>query len=317
VLCHKRCIYSGVHEIATLSESCPPERRRYSDKELVRRCAGAEVIKPQKGFYLTVSSEEVTEEEMNKLCFNAVYMEICIEIKRSNFKRLRCPRLKILRSCRPGRPAFRIVGNRQFRELFIPRSIQTTQYELLFEITENTLLSTTIIEKLRQICKSCNIEAKPSPKPPGEHWPKKPLPDRSPVQPPQEEPAKPKPTKTCQLKAREYDGNDIVRLCAGKQIIKPQKGFTLEVSSTDVNEQEMNDLCANAVYMEICITIENSDFKKLHCPFLEELRPCQKGKPALKIVNNLEFEELVISDTLPIPQKRAHLRNYGKSKSSD
>ncbi|VDL87778.1 unnamed protein product, partial [Nippostrongylus brasiliensis] len=73
----------------------------YSDKELVDLCAGKQIIEPKKGYYLTLNSSKVSEDDMNRLCRNAVRMEICIIIEHSKYKSLRCPNLKELKPCRP------------------------------------------------------------------------------------------------------------------------------------------------------------------------------------------------------------------------
>ncbi|VDO22736.1 unnamed protein product [Heligmosomoides polygyrus] len=76
----------------------------------------------------------------------------------------------------------------------------------------------------------------------------------------------------------------MVVVCAGAEIIKPKRGFMLEVSSKEVTEQEMNNLCSKAVYMEICITIINSNYKSLRCPKLRELHACAPGNHSRSVL---------------------------------
>ncbi|EPB75865.1 hypothetical protein ANCCEY_05025 [Ancylostoma ceylanicum] len=251
-----------------VDNACKLEARVYSDKELVKICAGTTKIKPAKGYFLTVSSKHVTEAELNALCSKVTYMEICITITESHFKSLRCPHLKELRPCKPGRPAITIIRNFEFSILEIPSSIIVPKGVLIFEIAENPRLSVKIITILKTICPLCRITA----------------------------------NVACDLEGRKYTDKELVRACAGKTIIKPAPGWILVLSSTQTTEEEMNALCSKAIYMEICLEITNSQFKQLRCPHLKELRPCQPGRPAIKIVNNLYFELLEIPFTVVYPR---------------
>ncbi|KAK6031163.1 hypothetical protein OSTOST_02690 [Ostertagia ostertagi] len=242
---------------------CPLEARRYSDKELIAICAGAQIIKPHSRFYLTVSSSKVTAEEMNALFSEAVYMEICITVVNSDYKKLRFPHLREIRPCLPGRPAMRIVGNLHLKEFHIPRSITFEKDVSIFEIAENPHVSVETIEWLQQICTSCRITA----------------------------------NLGCDLEGRIYSEKELVAACAGKRIIRPAKGFMLMLSSDSTTEEQVNAMCSKAVFMEICIDITRSDFRRLSCPHLRELMPCEPGRPAIRIVNNYNF------DTLEIPYR--------------
>ncbi|VDO42832.1 unnamed protein product [Haemonchus placei] len=248
-----------------LVKPCAPERcalksRRYSDKELARLCAGSEIITPQKGYYLTVSSSYVTEEEMNNLFAKAVFVEICITVHESEFTRLRFPHLREIRSCLPGRPAIEIIGNLKLKELFIMNTIRFPKNELIFEISENPHLSITVINQLKVICPGCKITA----------------------------------NLDCELQSPTYTNQQLVTACAGKRIIRPSEGHMLVFNSPTISEAEMNALCSKAIYMEVCIDITNSRYVALRCPHLKELLPCQPGRPAIRIVENLYLETLVI-----------------------
>ncbi|KAK6031161.1 hypothetical protein OSTOST_02688 [Ostertagia ostertagi] len=246
---------------------CQLEARTYTDNEVIQICSGTEVIKPIQGFPLIVSSTDVTEKAMNDLCSNAVYMEICISIVNSNYRRLRCPRLRELRSCLPGRPAIQIVNNFQLVEFLIPVNVRFPQTELIFEITENPVLDITIITWLKKKCERCQITA----------------------------------NFACDLQKRTYNNKELVAACAGKKIIRPAEGYMLVLSSSSTTEAEMNALCSQATFMEICIDITNSQYRAFRCPYLKELRPCQPGRPAIRIVDNLKLEVLEISWQFTFP----------------
>ncbi|KAK6031162.1 hypothetical protein OSTOST_02689, partial [Ostertagia ostertagi] len=246
---------------------CQLEARLYSGNEVVRVCAGKEVIKGRQGFPLRVSSKDVTEKQMNALCANAVYMEICITIMNSNFKSLRCPRLHEIRPCQPGQPAIKIVDNIQFQELVITDTIIFPQTELIFEITENPNLPITVVNKLKHQCERCQITA----------------------------------DLDCGLQGR-YTSQQLIAACAGKKIIRPGEGRMMVFGSAGVTERQMNAICSQAIYMEVCIDVIKSQYTALRCPYLRELKPCHPGQPALVIEDNLLFQELVIMDTIIFPE---------------
>ncbi|KAK6741889.1 hypothetical protein RB195_009638 [Necator americanus] len=246
---------------------CVLQPREYTDKELVRTCAGKKIIKPAEGFFLTLSSQFVTEAEMNALCSKATHMQICITIIDSNFKSLRCPYLKELKPCRPGEPAIKIVRNFQFSVLEIPNTLVFPKETIIFEIRENPHLPLQKIKELSLICPLCHITA----------------------------------NLACDLEKRHYTDKELIAACAGKTIIRPAEGYMLVLKSKETTEEEFNALCSKAIYMEICIEITNSQFKRLRCPFLRELVPCQKGRPAIKIVGNIQFETLDVREDLKYP----------------
>ncbi|KAK6741902.1 hypothetical protein RB195_009648 [Necator americanus] len=246
---------------------CVLQPREYTDKELVRTCAGKKIIKPAEGFFLTLSSQFVTEAEMNALCSKATHMQICITIIDSNFKSLRCPYLKELKPCRPGEPAIKIVRNFQFSVLEIPNTLAFPKGTIIFEIEENPHLPLEKVKELLLICPLCHITA----------------------------------NLACDLERRHYTEKELVAACAGKTIIRPAEGYMLVLKSKETTEEEFNALCSKAIYMEICIEITNSQFKRLRCPFLRELVPCQKGRPAIKIVGNIQFETLDVREDLKYP----------------
>uniref|UniRef100_A0A7I4YBF8 Protein kinase domain-containing protein n=1 Tax=Haemonchus contortus TaxID=6289 RepID=A0A7I4YBF8_HAECO len=265
--CTQCTITSGSNTHSLAQRRCKLEARWYKGKEIVQICAGAQIIKPHKGFPLMVSSTEVTETEINNLCSNAVFMEICIVIANSDFTRLRCPHLQEIRPCLPERPAIKLVGNLFFKELFIPMTVRYPEKAYIFEINENPLLSLRIIEWLRVKCKHCVITA----------------------------------NLGCDLQSRTYTEKQLVAACAGKRIIRPAAGYVLMLSSTTTTEEEMNAMCSKAVYMEICIDITRSQYTALRCPYLKVLKACMPGKPAIRIVDNYRFQVFEIPASLRFP----------------
>ncbi|RCN29165.1 hypothetical protein ANCCAN_25082 [Ancylostoma caninum] len=126
-------------------------------KELVRACAGHEVIRPPPGVLIIITSDMVTEDELNRMCARAVFMEVCIEIKNSKFKSLRCPNLKELKPCRPGRPALRIEYNVNFEVLLIPPNVKYPPGAQIIEVKRNPPLRKDIIRQLQRWCPHCRI----------------------------------------------------------------------------------------------------------------------------------------------------------------
>ncbi|VDM67811.1 unnamed protein product [Strongylus vulgaris] len=213
---------------------------------------------------LVISSEKVTEKEMNALCSKAVYMEICIEITRSSFKELRCPHLRELRPCQLGRPAIKIVNNMNFELLQIPPTVIYKRNTRILEISEDPRMPTALINRYKKFCKQCKITA----------------------------------NLGCGLTKRTYSDAEMVAACAGKTIIKPAEGYMLVMSSDTISEAEMNAVCSKAVYMEICITIKASQFRSLKCPHLRQLKSCKPGVPAIRIIGNPNMSTISISKTL-------------------
>ncbi|KAK6041515.1 hypothetical protein COOONC_20980 [Cooperia oncophora] len=215
----------------------------YDDKELVATCAGAQVIKPHPGYYLTVSSEKVSEQEMNALFSEAISAEICVIVEDSNYRSLRFPRLRNIQPCLPGRPAMRIVANLKLEELFFNRGIAFPPGSMVLEIAENPRIPLNVIEWLQRMCPSCKVTA----------------------------------NLGCDLERRIYSQSELIDACAGKRIIRPAKGFMLVLKSSETSEDAMNALCSKAIFMQICLDIYESNFKTLRCPHLKQIVPCRPG----------------------------------------
>ncbi|KAK6053198.1 hypothetical protein COOONC_09297, partial [Cooperia oncophora] len=239
---------------------CNLQPRHYSAKELVRRCSGAQIIKPYRGFPLMVSSSEIPQKEMNKLFSKAVILEICITVMDSDYKALSFPRLREIRPCLPGRPAIKIVGNIPLRHLYVPAYLRFPPDAIVFEIKENPHLSITLLGWLKRRCKRCIITL----------------------------------DLACNLHRHDYTSRQLIAACAGKRIIRPAEGYMLALTSAHTSERKMNALCSRAIYMEICIDITRSRYRSLRCPHLRELKSCKPGRPAIRIVDNMYFRKLRI-----------------------
>ncbi|WKX99882.1 hypothetical protein Q1695_014619 [Nippostrongylus brasiliensis] len=247
---------------------CEVGYQDYSDKELVDLCAGKQIIEPKKGYYLTVNSSKVSEDDMNRLCSNAVRMEICITIENSKYKSLRCPNLKELKPCRPGRPAISVKTNLDFSNLELNEDLKIPENTTVFEVSENPDVPLKTIEWLKKLCPKCQITA----------------------------------NLACDLSQRKYTDKELIAACAGKRIIRPAKGSMLLLKSQDTSMEKMNALCSKAIYMEICIEITKSDYKYLRCPYLRKLKPCKSGRPAIKIVDNLDISEFEFPNNISYPK---------------
>lgn len=141
----------------------------------MRACAGKEVIRPRDDYFVTIDSSEVTEDEMNRFCSAAVVMQVCIVISQSSYKKLRCPHLRELIPCKPGkllkalsgytsecvkalgRPAITITQNSQFELFYIPQDVEFLQSESIVEIWGNPQMQLEVIESLRRWCPKCNF----------------------------------------------------------------------------------------------------------------------------------------------------------------
>ncbi|EYC17176.1 hypothetical protein Y032_0031g2313 [Ancylostoma ceylanicum] len=136
-------------------------KRNYTAEEMVATFAGKAIVKPANGYMLVMTSDAVSEAEMNAVCSKAVYMEICIIIRNSNFRSLKCPHLRELRSCRPGVPAIKIVGNPLFTDVQIPKTMVYRIGTKVLEIRANPLLNISSIKALNTLCPECVIRRQP------------------------------------------------------------------------------------------------------------------------------------------------------------
>ncbi|KIH61583.1 hypothetical protein ANCDUO_08143 [Ancylostoma duodenale] len=70
---------------------------------------------------------------------------------------------------------------------------------------------------------------------------------------------------------------EIITNCARKSVIRPALGSKLELDASELTQKQLDDLCVNAVYMEICLTIKQTQLRSLRCPVLQMLVPCEKA----------------------------------------
>ncbi|KAL6728018.1 hypothetical protein Aduo_009831 [Ancylostoma duodenale] len=136
-------------------------KRNYTDAEVVAAFTGKTIIKPANGFMLIMNSDTVSEAEMNAVCSRAVYMEICIRIRNSNFRSLRCPHLRELKSCKADEPAIKIVGNPMLSDVSISKTLLYRTGTKPLEIRGNPLLSNESIKALNKLCPVCVIRRQP------------------------------------------------------------------------------------------------------------------------------------------------------------
>ncbi|RCN32100.1 hypothetical protein ANCCAN_22104 [Ancylostoma caninum] len=129
----------------------------FSMLDFVRACAGKPFIKPE-GVVVVIDSNQVSELEFNAFCSKAVYMEVCIRISDSNWRSIRCPHLKEIRPCAPGRPVFEIVNNMHLSTIDIPLTVAFAPDVIAFIIKGNPLLPVDWLRQMRRRCKRCQIE---------------------------------------------------------------------------------------------------------------------------------------------------------------
>ncbi|XGW29626.1 hypothetical protein V3C99_009015, partial [Haemonchus contortus] len=388
--------------------ACGLGDQSYTVQQLMTACAGKPIITQNPGTTIVVSSTEVTETQMNAFCSNAVYIQACIQIVDSAFTSLRCPYLKEIVSCQPGRPALQIVNNPHLTIVEIPTTTVVPVNEKVIIIDRNAQLSPVIIKQLRLICPLCDIQNDYStcseldvigdvelfvkkcagqpiitfktgveqqlilteeqitrlfenavevqmclavkmssiqqlvfPKlmqwrscAPGKNA-------LAVVNNPQLEvlsfPACTNPrcienivvegnpylpteqinvihgfcinchleyyAPACGLGNRTFTPQQLVRACAGKHVIVPAANSPgIIIYSKDVTEVELNRFCSNAVYMQACIVMEGSPFTSLQCPYLEKIVPCQPGRAVFEINGNNALSEVVISKTVIFPE---------------
>nr|CDJ83988.1 unnamed protein product [Haemonchus contortus] len=232
-----------------------------SVEELVERCGGQPVIIGEPGFTLQYN---LTEQLLTRLFSEAVEVQMCLVVKATLITNLVFPKLTTWRSCAPNRPAIIVVNNPLLEKLEFP---MCTNQECISGIVVegNPLLS---LSQLKQVQSwSINYNLKPY-------------------------------IPACGLGNGPFSVQQFVQACAGQQIIMQPEGYEVFITSTEVTEEQMNSFCSQAIFIEACIVISNSPYQSLRCPYLQEVRPCKLGQPAITIVNNarlqvLEFPELV------------------------
>ncbi|KHJ82728.1 hypothetical protein OESDEN_17577 [Oesophagostomum dentatum] len=79
---------------------------QYTVEQFLQACANKRIIRAGFGRKIELYATDISEHTMNALCAKAEYMEVCITIKRSTYKSLICPNLKVLRPCKPGKKVF-------------------------------------------------------------------------------------------------------------------------------------------------------------------------------------------------------------------
>ncbi|XGW19016.1 hypothetical protein V3C99_003097 [Haemonchus contortus] len=169
---------------------------------------------------------------------------------------LRCPYLKEIVSCQPGRPALQIVNNPHLTIVEIPTTTVVPVNEKVIIIDRNAQLSPVIIKQLRLICPLCDIQNDYS---------------------------------TCSELDVIGDVELFVKKCAGQPIITFKTGVEQQLILT---EEQITRLFENAVEVQMCLAVKMSSIQQLVFPKLMQWRSCARGKNALAVVNNPQLEIL-------------------------
>ncbi|KIH61582.1 hypothetical protein ANCDUO_08142 [Ancylostoma duodenale] len=146
----------------------------------------------------------------------------------------------------PGRPAITIVYNTQFENIYLPMETQFPPTGVTIYVELNPLIPTPVLQQLQHACPQCQL-----------------LDDIE-----------------CGLGRGHRSVNEILEACIGRRIIRPATGYFIEIDSGVATPDQINKICAEAVYMEICIRITHSDIQSLRCPNLQVLKSCKPGNAA-------------------------------------
>ncbi|RCN53008.1 hypothetical protein ANCCAN_01005 [Ancylostoma caninum] len=193
---------------------------------------------------LILDAYVISESIMNMVLENVVYLKACIIVMNSNYTRLRLPRLQRLESCDPNRPAIYLFNNLYLVEFYLPPNVIYPNYGVPVIVQLNPLLPLIQLVRYQEQCPNCRF-----------------IDDVG-----------------CGMGYRSYTELEFVQKCKGSAIIKPAlPEFKIEIHSDTVDQVMMYELCKNAIYMEICITIRKSTIKSLRCPKLRMLKPCEPG----------------------------------------
>lgn len=82
----------------------------------------------------------------------------------------------------------------------------------------------------------------------------------------------------CGLGVRKYTVRQFVKACSGKEIIKPLMDSPLIIDARQFTEEEINEMCSRAVYLEACVIMNGTPFNSLRCPHLRQMASCKPGE---------------------------------------
>ncbi|VDM67052.1 unnamed protein product, partial [Strongylus vulgaris] len=235
--------------------SCGLGNGAYSMIDFVRACAGQEIIIPE-GQVMVIDASKISEIELLAFCSRAIYMEVCIVMTGTEYRRLQCPHLKQVKPCKSGMPIFTITRNQYLTAVDIPDKVRYPQHEKLFLVKENVRLPVKVIQRLKKMCTHCEIEGFFS---------------------------------KCSGLGRITNVAEFVKRCIGQPIISPGPNVVLEVDLSNVPEKQLNALFAEVVEMQMCVTISGSSVKKLSFPKLTRWLSCAPGKDPLTLTYNFEL----------------------------
>ncbi|CAJ0598071.1 unnamed protein product [Cylicocyclus nassatus] len=131
-------------------------KKSFTIAELIAACTGHEYIRPPPRMPLIIISTDITEEQLIKMLEKAVYVEMCIEINRSTFKRLRMPNLKEI-TCQLGLLPILPEFDAYLKKILIPLTTTYSKGEQIVRIQRLPSLPYTTIADLQLRCPQCSI----------------------------------------------------------------------------------------------------------------------------------------------------------------
>ncbi|KAK6051130.1 hypothetical protein COOONC_11364 [Cooperia oncophora] len=215
---------------------------RYTVEDFVKACAGKKMIKQHPNVPIVIDSSKVTEHMLNKLCSHATFMEVCIVIKDSTFKSLRCPHLQYIRPCQKGRPVFEIVDNVDLIDVEISPRVKYPEGENVIVVKGNTRLPPRAINNLKKICPYCEI-----------------ISDFS----------------RCSNLGQIRSVHEFLERCSGESAIIGTPGTTLDYNFTEI---QINRLFSGAKVVRLCLVLQMTDITRLIFPNLRRWKSCSPGK---------------------------------------
>ncbi|CAJ0595754.1 unnamed protein product [Cylicocyclus nassatus] len=123
------------------------------DEEEVRDCAGVAVIKQAPGTRLNFNAGEISEKEFNEIFSQATHVQMCIILKRSNYKTLRMPKLKRLFPCKREYSSLVIANNPRLKKVILGKEALVVN----MQVENNTVLPDSMITALSRACNNKHL----------------------------------------------------------------------------------------------------------------------------------------------------------------
>ncbi|KHJ87920.1 hypothetical protein OESDEN_12294 [Oesophagostomum dentatum] len=228
-----------------------------------------QIVPQQPGQILIFDSYFLSEEVMTSVFEKAEYVEACIVVANSHYTSLHFDKLQKIKSCSPERPAIHLYNNPQLEQFVLPTKLTFADDKVPIIMEINPLIAAARLIQIQEMCPVCRVTN----------------------------------DIACglDLSKRMYSSMEIAIACSGKAVVKPPPGQILLFDSAIITEQQMNAMCASAIYIEGCIMIKKSFYKGLHCPYLQTLKACQEGRSAIDIIDNADFESFEIAEGCSLP----------------